>query len=477
MAVHQLERFSSATNLLDTIANGVAYHHAGLLPPLKQAVEILFGMGLIKVLFATETFALGINMPAKSVVFSSLEKNDGVSFRYLKSYEFQQMAGRAGRRGIDDIGYVYINIEPKFSDYGEIKSTVFGRLEPISSQFGFAYSSLLNLFMRHDISEIKELARLSLANYQNDGEFERVVAKISSLETELSEMSCRRGRGNVLDRITTYNELSSKLQSLKNEMSSIKDFLRSKGYRGEEKKKERLIEISEQIKSLRKMLIKNPCKKCYDGSRCMYLITQLKNLKKKKNKLENHLDRAIDLKFKFLERIGYIDKNEVLPRGEFASDIFGFEITATELYFDGLLHSLEPVEICAILSTLTYEKRRDETSRIRDRAFKKLVKNYISKVEKILKIEKKIIGEEVTKLPDPGFVDAIIFWASGAEFEEMVNRFTRFAEGDIIRQIRQVIDLIRQFKRALRDDSSTREKLDRCLELINRDVVDAEKYL
>ena len=87
------------------LQKGIAFHHAGLLPKLKELVEELFGMGLIKVLYATETFAVGINMPAKAVCFNSLEKYDGVSFRYLHTKEYFQLAGRAGRRGIDTIGY------------------------------------------------------------------------------------------------------------------------------------------------------------------------------------------------------------------------------------------------------------------------------------------------------------------------------------------------------------------------------------
>ena len=90
------------------IRNGVAYHHAGMLPTLKEVVERLFASGLIQLLFTTETFAVGINMPACTVIFDSLEKYDGVSFRYLKAQEYHQMAGRAGRRGLDKVGRVII---------------------------------------------------------------------------------------------------------------------------------------------------------------------------------------------------------------------------------------------------------------------------------------------------------------------------------------------------------------------------------
>ena len=93
------------------VENGIAYHHAGLLPILKEIVEILFGIGLIKVLFATTTFAMGLNMPARSVMFIKLQKFNGKEEAFLKSSEYLQMAGRAGRRGKDQVGYSLIYFE------------------------------------------------------------------------------------------------------------------------------------------------------------------------------------------------------------------------------------------------------------------------------------------------------------------------------------------------------------------------------
>jgi antiviral helicase SKI2 len=87
----------------EMVQRGIGVHHGGLLPILKEMVEILFGRGLVKILFATETFAMGVNMPAKSVVFNSIRKHDGNQFRVLEPGEYTQMAGRAGRRGLDDM--------------------------------------------------------------------------------------------------------------------------------------------------------------------------------------------------------------------------------------------------------------------------------------------------------------------------------------------------------------------------------------
>ncbi|MFQ6043542.1 MAG: DEAD/DEAH box helicase, partial [Candidatus Poribacteria bacterium] len=128
-----------ATVLREMVKHGVAYHHAGMLPALKDVVERLFATGLIRLIFTTETFAVGVNMPACSVVFDSLEKFDGARNRYLKAREYLQMSGRAGRRGMDDVGYVYAKVNPLEVDFNVISKIVSGEIESIDSQFDLSY--------------------------------------------------------------------------------------------------------------------------------------------------------------------------------------------------------------------------------------------------------------------------------------------------------------------------------------------------
>lgn len=129
-------------------ARGVGFHHAGMLPIHKEVVERLFTSGLVKMLFTTETFALGINMPARTVVFDSLKKFDGVSFDYMKARDFLQMAGRAGRQGIDDAGLVIPVVEPEDLQAAPLKELFGGKVEPITSRFNLSYSTILNLYER-----------------------------------------------------------------------------------------------------------------------------------------------------------------------------------------------------------------------------------------------------------------------------------------------------------------------------------------
>ena len=130
-----VRQMSSVQAVRMLASRGIAVHHAGLLPQLKEVVELMFADHLISVLFTTETFAVGINMPAKSVVFGSLRKFDGQNFRMLNSKEYFQLAGRAGRRGIDTVGYaiaVYERFETDLPRYMEISRA---DTDPIISQF------------------------------------------------------------------------------------------------------------------------------------------------------------------------------------------------------------------------------------------------------------------------------------------------------------------------------------------------------
>lgn len=146
---YDLLREKSAREIRPLIEKGIAYHHAGMLPTLKEVIEQLFTSRLIKLIFTTETFALGINMPARSVILDELEKFYGTGFRHLKTRDFYQMAGRAGRRGMDERGFVYIRIHPNDIPYPEVERILFGKNEPIRSQFNAAYATLLNLYRGH----------------------------------------------------------------------------------------------------------------------------------------------------------------------------------------------------------------------------------------------------------------------------------------------------------------------------------------
>ncbi len=204
-----------STRILRTILPyGIGFHHAGLLPVLKDIVEELFSRGLINVLYTTETFAVGINMPAKSVCFESLQKYDGISFRYLNSKEYFQIAGRAGRRGIDDVGYCYAMIDRKDYDYHKIKRTIDADTEPLKSQFRLSVNTVLNLIKYHTASEIDEILCKSFDSYQKYGAQFEGKKNIVSHHTFANIKKRLEKMGYVKDeKLTEKGEFSSKIYS------------------------------------------------------------------------------------------------------------------------------------------------------------------------------------------------------------------------------------------------------------------------
>lgn len=145
-------------NILPLLRRGIGIHHSGLLPIVKEVVEILFQEGLLKVLFATETFSIGLNMPAKSVIFTSLKKFDGESMRLVSSGEYIQMSGRAGRRGIDKMGIV-ISIVSEPITYKEINELFSSSSDDLVSAFRLTYNMILNLMRVEGLDPLYLISR------------------------------------------------------------------------------------------------------------------------------------------------------------------------------------------------------------------------------------------------------------------------------------------------------------------------------
>lgn len=161
----EIKELESSKVLRRFLQKGVGIHHAGMLPKQKELVEELFGQGMIRVLYATETFAVGINMPAKAVCFNTLEKYDGISFRYLHTKEYFQLAGRAGRRGIDKEGYAIAMFNRNRDDLEKIQKVSDKDIEPIISQFTLSYNTVLNLLQQHNPKEIEIILKKSFDYY------------------------------------------------------------------------------------------------------------------------------------------------------------------------------------------------------------------------------------------------------------------------------------------------------------------------
>ncbi|XP_042182516.1 exosome RNA helicase MTR4 isoform X1 [Oncorhynchus tshawytscha] len=174
------KKLPQVENVLPLLKRGIGIHHGGLLPILKETIEILFSEGLIKALFATETFAMGINMPARTVLFTSARKFDGKDFRWITSGEYIQMSGRAGRRGMDERGIVIFMVDEKMSP-AVGKQLLKGSADPLNSAFHLTYNMVLNLLRVEEINPEYMLEK-SFYQFQHYRAVPGVVEKMGKLE-------------------------------------------------------------------------------------------------------------------------------------------------------------------------------------------------------------------------------------------------------------------------------------------------------
>lgn len=174
-------------NILPLLKRGIGIHHSGLLPILKEIIEILFQEGLLKVLFATETFSIGLNMPAKTVVFTSVRKWDGTGFRWVSGGEYIQMSGRAGRRGLDDRGIVIMMIDEKMEPQ-VAKGMVKGQADRLDSAFHLGYNMILNLMRVEGISP-EFMLEQSFYQFQNAASVPIMEKQLLQLKEEHSTIT------------------------------------------------------------------------------------------------------------------------------------------------------------------------------------------------------------------------------------------------------------------------------------------------
>lgn len=463
-----------AVHMRGLLKGGIAYHHAGVLPALKEIIERLYTLGLIKLLFTTETFAVGINMPAKSVVFDNLMKHDGVTFRYLNAREFQQMAGRAGRRGIDEVGYAYACVNPPDASFESVKQTLSHDAEDIESQFSLSYSSILNLYDTHG-EGIYEICEKSFNNYKTTGQVALFKRRITAEQNEidrLKSLECVFG-GDTTTRILKYLDL-------RNDFFKLQQRLQRRKRGGPESS---YFKMSEQLARVKAEMDDIGCDKCNNRKHCRTQAKKLRRLEKENTDLiaesievENSQRELLSRRLDMLRSLGYIGPNGLEPRGKIASQIFGYELQFTELFFDGYFEDLKEEDINVLVSAIVFESRRLDN-------FKKMTHGHITGVvreadilvNRLRKIEREAGIPSLIKPLDPKLSLAVLEWSRGCKFEDL-KKFASVDDGDIVRSFRLIVDFLRQMKRAI-NAPGFRDKMERCVKLIYRDIVDAEAQL
>ncbi len=485
---YDIDEESVINDFRKLIACGIAYHHAGMLPTLKEVVERLFTSGLIQLLFTTETFAVGINMPACTVVFDSLEKFDGVSFRYLQAREYHQMAGRAGRRGIDPVGYVYSKVDPRYATLSDVRKAVSDKIEPITSQFNLSYSSILNLYEKYG-DDIYDVYTMSLSNYQNKKRITDLNAHIEQLEEELESLPvpvCIHDDINGLKQIEKYYRHKRKNTQKRENIHADIAMAKSRSSRGKSKKarNKKLKFEYDKLNNLKSELNNNLCHDCYNQDECSERYQTIRkteqNIVKRKNRqtnVEDYQRNQIAARLNVLATLGYIEELTLLPRGNTATNIYGYELQLTQLLFSGFFERVSEDEINCLITAIISEPRKDGYyKKIKDKRMLSIFGAATNEIAEIQRIENQHNVSDLTPLLELHLCSAMRAWSRGCEFDDLTG-YADLDAGDFVRTFRLVIDQLRQIRRAMPTHTALVDKLNRCIGKINRDVVDAERQL
>jgi|FreactcultuFSWF8_1027224.scaffolds.fasta_scaffold00023_194 ATP-dependent RNA helicase HelY len=442
---------------LDGLERGIAAHHAGLLPSFKETVEELFQRGLVKCVFATETLAMGINMPARTVVLEKLMKWNGESHVSISPGEFTQLTGRAGRRGIDIEGNAVI-LWSKEVDSGSVAGLASTRAYPLKSSFKPTYNMTINLISRFGAERARTSLESSFAQYQADKAvvgLARQIKRNQSASAELmGEMACHQGD------FVEYAAIRSEIKAIEKALAKMT-------------KAKRVI-AEDELVAARRALRAHPCHGCSEREEHSRIAERLDRLARETRGLEDRVSSRTDLIAKrfdlvqvMLEKYGYLKNGVITQWGTLLANIYGeTDLLIAQMIKAGSFDTLDGPEMVSVLSALVFEARRDESPKIPRGEVEEVLNDLVTCWADIQRSEVDI-GLEPMREPDLAFCWASYRWASGHSLAAIL-RGTELTVGDFVRAMKQIIDLLRQIGNASPHLSQT---VDNALKRIDRGIV------
>jgi ATP-dependent RNA helicase HelY len=524
---------------------GFAAHHAGLVPPFKEAVEACFAAGLVKVVFATETLALGINMPARTVVIEKLTKYTGERHEFLTAGEYTQLTGRAGRRGIDDVGYAVVPWSP-FVTFEQVASLAGDRRFVLTSSFRPTYNMAANLVRRYPAEEAHHLLNLSFAQYQADDDIVRLETQLArsqaALDEALAAAVCDRGDAGEYRRLLRSSEEAARHRpSMTGAVSASLERVRpgdvmvvpgggrvavlSTARRRGGEVRLRAITTDRHVVTLRARDFPGPPRPVGHirlpspfaptqrgfqrqvasalralridagpppddgdrrngggrarGERAMgraaaaaahpvagcpgakghvraldradRLRRDVERLTRRITSRSDSLARQFDRVLGVLERRGYVHGWALTPSGALLSRLYHeCDLLVADALERGILDGLNPSELAGLVSCFTYETRRAgeavpsyPAGRLGDRLRR------LDRLRVELNATEEEAGLPLTRPPDAGFVVLARQWAEGRDLATVLGGAAESGQGgvtggDFVRNIKQLIDLLRQ---------------------------------
>ena len=433
---------------LDYLMCGVASHHAGLLPAWKNLVEKLFQKGLIKVVFATETLAAGINMPARTTIISSTSKRTDSGHRMLTASEFLQMSGRAGRRGMDEVGYVVI-VGTQFQTPEEVAELVLSDANPLESRFAPGYSMVLNLLQRFSLDEAKELILKSFGYFSSGSRLQPLLKQyeLNNAEIKSREFICpfKMTDNDLHEYDKIRNIYVQNRQTYKKILKQEKNKNRPLS--------EEVIQFGQQNKELLAKMHNFRCDTCKLYKKHSKNVEVITRINVRQNKLEKEMERQRDIFWnKFLAHrsvlidFGFLKDDYPTDWGKTTSQIRSEnELYLAQIIFSDALQNLSPAQLAAVISAVTTEEQRSDmmyglplSEPVRKSL--NLIRNIRRKIDKV----QKRYSVEAPLYINPFYSSLIELWVDGAEWETIAESLD-VGEGDIVRSFKRTVDVLRQF--------------------------------
>ena len=433
---------------LVALERGIAAHHAGLLPSFKGAVEDLFKRGLVKAVFATETLALGINMPARTVVLEKLTKWNGEAHVSITPGEYTQLTGRAGRRGIDIEGNAVVQWSPTV-DSATAAGLASTRTYPLKSSFTPTYNMSINLIARFGRERAHGSLESSFAQFQADRavvSLVRQIRKNDSAAAELTETAqCHLGDFNEYSRMRIDIKEMERLLSKRDGRRTFDNRQR--------------VRMENELDGLRRGMRSHACHACSDREAHARIAERADRINRESDGLRSRVENRTHVIAKTFDRIcnvlthlGYIEGDKPLGQGKILAKIFAeSDLLLTESIRRDIFQGLSAPELLSVASAMIYQGRSSEA--YAPKMPHENVANALVEVSRVW-IELEALENEydvkTQREPDFGFCYASYRWANGHSLSSILKG-TDMTVGDFVRSIKQLIDLLTQIGGAAED--------------------------
>ena len=440
------------TAWLTALERGIAAHHAGLLPSFKGAVEDLFQRGLVKAVFATETLALGINMPARTVVLEKLVKFNGEAHVPITPGEYTQLTGRAGRRGIDIEGNAVIQWSPTV-DSASAAGLASTRTYPLRSSFSPSYNMSINLIAQFGRERARRSLESSFAQFQADRAVVGLTRQIRKNETLIEELmkdaTCHLGD---FAEYARFRRSIKEVEVLLGRRDQRKTFdNRQRGH------------LEGELSDLRKAMKSHPSHGCADREEHSRLAERAGRLTRENEGLTSRVEnrthviaKTFDQICQVLDHLDYIQGEKPTAQGKILTKIYAeSDLLLTESIRRGLLSELNGAELLAVVSCMIFETRSSENiaPKMPSAKVTSTITEVLSLWAELEKIEADF-GVQTQREPDAGFAFISYRWATGNSLANVLKG-SDMSVGDFVRSTKQLIDLLNQIAGASENLRST----------------------